>query len=317
MRPNQRPSGGHPHHARTRTRSGRCRLGSDRAPDPASAREPSRWAVTGPGSRTGCASGGSSSAWSPAALGSASRRSSNARSPTRRCGLAVTNGSRRACSTRCASMPCMPMTASSVSTSPKWRSTAPCTRHPVAGKGPGKTPQTGPNWDGSGPSPPTPAASRSAGPSMAPTATTSSCSPPRSTTSPASGLLDEIETLHLDRGYDYPKIRAQLADRGLDDLNIQRRAKPGALEPGQATAPTRAALGGRRHQLVAEQLRPAPSQHRPANPTPTRSALPGDHPPHHRQAHRLAGPLEPRFTPYPLGPLSRSHHKYSDETTMT
>ena len=42
-----------------------------------------------------------------------------------------------------------------------------------------------------------------------------------------SGLLEEIETLHLDRGYDYPKIRTQLADRGLDDLNIQRRAKPG------------------------------------------------------------------------------------------
>jgi transposase len=42
-----------------------------------------------------------------------------------------------------------------------------------------------------------------------------------------SGLLEEIETLHLDRGYDYPKIRIQLADRGLDDLNIQRRAKPG------------------------------------------------------------------------------------------
>ena len=43
-----------------------------------------------------------------------------------------------------------------------------------------------------------------------------------------SGLLDEIETLHLDRGYDYPEIRAQLADRGLSDLNIQRRARPGA-----------------------------------------------------------------------------------------
>ena len=36
------------------------------------------------------------------------------------------------------------------------------------------------------------------------------------------GLLVDIETLHLDRGYDYPKIRAQLAALGLDDLNIQR-----------------------------------------------------------------------------------------------
>jgi transposase len=37
------------------------------------------------------------------------------------------------------------------------------------------------------------------------------------------GLLVEIETLHLDRGYDYPKVRARLAALGLDDLNIQRR----------------------------------------------------------------------------------------------
>jgi transposase len=41
------------------------------------------------------------------------------------------------------------------------------------------------------------------------------------------GLLCDIETLHLDRGYDYPRIRAQLADAGLADLNIQRRTKPG------------------------------------------------------------------------------------------
>ena len=55
-----------------------------------------------------------------------------------------------------------------------------------------------------------------------------------------SGLLEEIETLHLDRGYDYPKIRTQLADRGLDDLNIQRRAKPG--DSGVVKAPLRLGL---------------------------------------------------------------------------
>jgi len=42
------------------------------------------------------------------------------------------------------------------------------------------------------------------------------------------GLLEEVETLHLDRGYDYPKVRAQLAGRGLGDLNIQLRSRPGA-----------------------------------------------------------------------------------------
>jgi transposase len=40
-------------------------------------------------------------------------------------------------------------------------------------------------------------------------------------------LLRDIETIHLDRGYDYPKIRAQLNDFGLTDLNIQRRSQPG------------------------------------------------------------------------------------------
>jgi transposase len=47
------------------------------------------------------------------------------------------------------------------------------------------------------------------------------------------GLLVDIETLHLDRGYDYPKIRAQLAALGLDDLNIQRRSKRGATTTKQ------------------------------------------------------------------------------------
>jgi transposase len=43
------------------------------------------------------------------------------------------------------------------------------------------------------------------------------------------GWLDEIETAHLDRGYDYPKIRAVLCDAGLDDHVIQKRRKPGAV----------------------------------------------------------------------------------------
>jgi transposase len=55
-----------------------------------------------------------------------------------------------------------------------------------------------------------------------------------------SGLLEEIETLHLDRGYDYPKIRTLLADRGLDDLNIQRRSKPG--DPDAVKQPLRLGL---------------------------------------------------------------------------
>jgi hypothetical protein len=44
------------------------------------------------------------------------------------------------------------------------------------------------------------------------------------------GLLGDIDTLHLDRGYDYPVVRAELAGLGLEDLDIQRR---GTTEPGK------------------------------------------------------------------------------------
>jgi transposase len=44
------------------------------------------------------------------------------------------------------------------------------------------------------------------------------------------GLLVDIDTLHLDRGYDYPVVRQRLATFGLTDLNIQRR---GTKEPGK------------------------------------------------------------------------------------
>ncbi len=53
------------------------------------------------------------------------------------------------------------------------------------------------------------------------------------------GLLSEIETLHLDRGYDYPKVRAQLTAMGLDDLNIQRRTP---LRTGEPKPPMRLGL---------------------------------------------------------------------------
>ena len=43
----------------------------------------------------------------------------------------------------------------------------------------------------------------------------------------AHGLLVDVDTMHLDRGYDYPKIRRQLNTAGLDDFVIQRRRQPG------------------------------------------------------------------------------------------
>ena len=52
------------------------------------------------------------------------------------------------------------------------------------------------------------------------------------------GLIDDIETLSLDRGYDYPIVRTRLAAYGLTDLDIQRRGtKPGARTNDLAPPP--------------------------------------------------------------------------------
>jgi hypothetical protein len=55
----------------------------------------------------------------------------------------------------------------------------------------------------------------------------------------SSGLLVDIETLHLDRGYDYPVVRERLARFGMQDLNIQRR---GTKVPGVKKQPVRLGL---------------------------------------------------------------------------
>jgi transposase len=49
----------------------------------------------------------------------------------------------------------------------------------------------------------------------------------------ALGLLADIDTLHLDRGYDYPAIRERLGELGLHDVTIQRRGtkQPGTKQP--------------------------------------------------------------------------------------
>jgi transposase len=50
------------------------------------------------------------------------------------------------------------------------------------------------------------------------------------------GLLAEIDTICLDRSYDYPKIRRQLNAYGLGDLDIQKRGtKPEPGEPHRLT----------------------------------------------------------------------------------
>ena len=56
-------------------------------------------------------------------------------------------------------------------------------------------------------------------------------------------LLEDIETLHLNRGYDYPVARDRLAALGLHDVCIQRRGTktPGTQQPTHLVA-TRATV---------------------------------------------------------------------------
>ncbi|MFT3854542.1 MAG: hypothetical protein QM733_17650 [Ilumatobacteraceae bacterium] len=52
----------------------------------------------------------------------------------------------------------------------------------------------------------------------------------------ANGLLVDIDTLHLDRGYDYPIVRERLAALGLTELDVQRRGtKPPKGAPHRLT----------------------------------------------------------------------------------
>jgi hypothetical protein len=123
--------------------------------------------------------------------------------------------------------PCTPLTASSAWTSPRSHSTGRCTRHPGGGEATGPNPtdraKLGWKWSVATDANGIPigwaidGANRNDVKLLGPTLDDIA----------RAGLLEEVETLHLDRGYDYPRIHAQLAGLGLDDLDIQRRAQPG------------------------------------------------------------------------------------------
>ena len=58
----------------------------------------------------------------------------------------------------------------------------------------------------------------------------------------ARGLLSDVETLHLDRGYDNNNVRRHVADAGLTDLVCAKRNRKGA-QPGIHRPNTRVPLG--------------------------------------------------------------------------
>ena len=49
------------------------------------------------------------------------------------------------------------------------------------------------------------------------------------------GLIPYIGTLHLDRGYDNGRVRAEAAAWGIDDLNCPKRCPPGTATTKQTT----------------------------------------------------------------------------------
>ena len=51
------------------------------------------------------------------------------------------------------------------------------------------------------------------------------------------GLLDEIETLHLDRGYDNNVVRSHVASVGIDDLVCAKKRTPGAARGKKKSLP--------------------------------------------------------------------------------
>lgn len=112
------------------------------------------------------------------------------------------------------------------------------------------------------------------------------------------GLLADIETLHLDRGYDYP---AGARRGGSHRPHRSEHPTAGHQRAGQEAArAARTALDRRSHQLVVVELRPAPTQHRPPQQAPPRRAVPRHDRPHRRQTPHPPRPLESKLSAYPL-----------------
>jgi hypothetical protein len=109
------------------------------------------------------------------------------------------------------------------------------------------------------------------------------------------GLLDEIGTLHLDRGYDdnnHNNVAARCAELGLDELVCAKRRKNGAVTT-KLPVPLGMRWAVERTNSWLSNLGIMP-QHRPVPPPAPRPVRPRRRLHAHRQAHQVGRPLAPR-----------------------
>ena len=240
-----------------------------------------RSGVTGHGCPTGSACGPCWSAWSPGAPGSTRSAWWVARSLTRPCAPGATSGSRPESSTpwpRPWSAPTRPRSGS-ISMTP-W-STAPSTRHPAVGRARAKAQLTEASSAGSGRM----ATDEDGIPIgwVADRANRNDC-----VLLPAT--LEEVDARGCSKRS--PPCTSTAATTtescAAGGRTRHRRSRPRSGPSGTTSSPNpgpaRAPLAGRAHQLVALELRPAPTQHRPqARPSQGPAGLR-----HRHLAHRQA-----------------------------
>ena len=121
------------------------------------------------------------------------------------------------------------------------------------------------------------------------------------TVAAAGGLLADVETLHLDRGYDYGAVKATAANHGIDDVVCAKRRKRGAAA-SKTTVPLELRWAIERTNSWLSNFGQLRRKNRPPATTPPRPTRPRDRVAAHRQTHRLAKPLEPQMTAYPRTP---------------
>ena len=97
------------------------------------------------------------------------------------------------------------------------------------------------------------------------------------------GLLCDVETLHLDRGYAGDPVLKLCESYGIHDVVRAPKRARGTARRRTQDRPAGDALDHRAHQLMAIELRAATAQHRPQHhrtPRTTRTRRRADH---HRQ----------------------------------